>query len=89
MESAADLTAQAVAARAKAAGVHLYAPPGKAFVCASEGYVMVQAQEEGVMPLDFGQAEAVDDAITGATVGTGPRVNVRFRLGETRLFKTR
>lgn len=89
VESGADITAQAVAARAKAAGVHLYAPPGKAFVCESEGYVMVQAQEEGVMPLDFGQAEAVDDAITGATVGTGPRANVRFRLGETRLFKTR
>ena len=50
---------------------------------------MVQAQEEGVMPLDCGQAKAVDDAITGATVGTGPRVNVRFRLGETRLFKAR
>ena len=38
---------------------------------------------------DAGRAEAVDDAITGATVGIGPRVNVPFRLGETRLFKAR
>ena len=72
----------AVAAHALSA-----APPGKAVVCAAEGYVLVQAQEAGVMPLDFGKAATVEDALTGKTVGEGPVVNVDFRLGETRLFR--
>lgn len=89
VESPEELTASAIAERAKAAGVHLYAPPGKAVVCAAEGYVLVQAQEAGVMPLDFGKAATVEDALTGKAVGEGPVVNVDFRLGETRLFKAK
>ena len=89
VESPQELTASAIAARAKAAGVHLYAAPGKAVVCAAEGYVLVQAQEAGIMPLDFGKAATVEDALTGKVVGEGPVVNVGFRLGETRLFKVK
>ena len=58
-------------------------------VCAAEGYVLVQAQEAGMMPLDFGKAATVEDALTGKAVGEGPVVNVDFRLGETRLFKVK
>ena len=89
VESPDELTASAIAERAKAAGVHLYAPPGKAVVCAAEGYVLVQAQEAGMMPLDFGKAATVEDALTGKVVGEGPVVNVDFKLGETRLFKVK
>ena len=89
VESPKELTASAIAARARAAGVHLYAPPGKAVVCAAEGYVLVQAQEAGILPLDFGKAATVEDALTGKVVGEGPVVNVDFRLGETRLFRVK
>ena len=89
VESPDELTASAIAERAKSAGVHLYAPPGKAVVCAAEGYVLVQAQEAGMMPLDFGKAATVEDALTGKAVGEGPVVNVDFKLGETRLFKVK
>ena len=86
-DSAADMTAEAIARRARAAGVHLYAEPGKAVVCASEGYVVVQARREGPLELDFGDACTVSDALTGAFVCNGPKAVLQFRMGETRLFK--
>lgn len=86
-DSAADMTAEAIARRARAAGVHLYAEPGKAVVCASEGYVVVQARREGPLELDFGDACTVSDALTGASIGFGPAISVPFKVGETRVFK--
>ncbi len=89
VESPDELTALAIAERARAAGVHLYAPPGKAVVCAAEGYVMVHAHVSETIPLDFGRATVVEDALDGKIVGEGPVVKVNFRLGETRMFKVR
>ena len=86
-DSAADMTAEAIARRARAAGVHLYAEPGKAVVCASEGYVVVQSRREGPLELDFGDACTVSDALTGASIGSGPAISVPFKEGETRVFK--
>ena len=86
-QSERDMTAEAIAARAAMAGVHLYAPPGKAVVCAAEGYVMVQAHQAGLLSLDFGPCRAVKDVLVGKVVGMGRHVEVPFRFGETRLFK--
>lgn len=84
-----DITAESIAMRAKAAGVHLYTPAGKANVCSSEGYVLVQALEEGPLEIDFGTVTPITDVLTGVTVGRGPRLTLPFRLGETRLFTNR
>lgn len=81
-----DLSAPAIAALAKKAGVRLYAPAGRAIVCAAEGYVSVQAQKEGPLELDFGGAP-VRDVLTGGVVSEKRRAVIPFRKGETRIFK--
>ena len=83
----ADLQAEAIAARAKQAGVHLWTAAGKANVCSAEGFLVVQALEEGPLALDVGAACEVVDFFTGETVGKGPALTLPFRLGETRVFR--
>jgi len=82
-----DLTVEAIAQNARKAGVHLYTPPGKACVCAAEGYVMVQAQEAGLLTIDFGRKADVTDSLQGSVIGVGSRLTLPFRQGETRLFR--
>ena len=83
----ADLTAAAIGARARAAGARCYTAPGRANVCAAEGFVLVQALGEGPLEIDFGEAGPVTDFLSGETVGTGPRLILPFRTGETRIFR--
>lgn len=85
-EKPADVTANAIAREAAAAGVHLYAPPGQAVVCAAEGYVVVQARHGGVLELDFGRGP-VSDALTGECVSQSRKARIPFRKGETRIFR--
>jgi len=87
--SGADLQAEAIAARAQKAGVHLWAPAGRANVCSAEGIVLVQARQDGLLDLDFGFAGEVVDFFTDEPVGRGPKIGVPFRQGETRLFRLR
>ena len=75
-----------VGAFAQVAGVHRYVAPGKAAVWAAEGYVMVQALEAGDLTVDLGRSGQVTDALSGAVLGSGPRVTTTFAKGETRLF---
>ena len=84
----ADITAEAIAARAEKAGVHLFTAPGMANVCSAEGVVLVQALQEGPLEIDFGSPGAVHDALSDAFVCNGPKAVLSFRLGETRLFRT-
>ena len=84
----ADITAEAIAARAEKAGVHLFTAPGMANVCSAEGVVLVQALQEGPLEIDFGSSGAVHDALSDAFVCNGPKAVLSFRLGETRLFRT-
>ena len=58
-----------------------------ATVCAAEGYVVVQAREEGPLEVDFGNADLVVDFLAGRQVGAGPKVSLPFRKGETRIFR--
>jgi len=78
-----------VTAVARRSGVHLYAQPRQATVCAAEGVVAVQAQVEGPLELDFGAAGTVTDLLTGKAVGTGPRLRVPFEKGELRVFRVK
>jgi len=82
-----DITAEAIAARARKAGVHCFTAPGAANVCSAEGVVLVQALKEGPLAIDFGSSGTVRDALTGAAVCKGPKVDLPFRIGETRLFR--
>ena len=81
-----DITAEAISARARAAGVHCFTEPGAANVCSSEGVVLVQSLRDGPLAIDFVSCGAVHDALNGGFVCTGPKATLPFRLGETRLF---
>ena len=83
-----DLTAEAIASRARQVGVHCFTEPGKANVCSADGFVLVQALQEGPLAIDFGPCATVKDALNGEFVCNGPKAIVPFRLGETRIFKT-
>ena len=82
-----DVVAEKIVEYAKVAGVHFYTPPLKATVCAAEGYVVVQAREEGPLEIDFGKEGAVVDFLTGKQLGTGPKVSLPFKKGETKIFQ--
>ncbi len=81
-----DLWSGSIAAEAKKAGVHFYAPAGSAFVCAAEGYVVVQALREGDLKLSFTGCPVVD-VLSGRIVSETSEANLKFRSGETRIFK--
>ena len=81
-----DLWSGSIAAQAKKAGVHFYAPAGSAFVCAAEGYVVVQALREGDLKLSFTGCPVVD-VLSGRIVSETSEANLKFRSGETRIFK--
>ena len=85
--TAADLTAEAISVQARRAGVHLFTAPGKANVCSAEGYVVVQALQEGPLEIDFGTACRVVDMLTGEPVGHGPVVTRRFAKGECHVYR--
>ena len=82
-----DVAMESIEKHAKAAGVHFYTRPMAATVCAAEGFLVVQARQEGPLEIDFGEVGPVSDALTGRPIGTGPRISVPFLLGETRIFR--
>ena len=82
-----DVVTEKIVEHAKAAGVHFYTQPLKATVCAAEGYVVVQAREEGPLEIDFGVEAPVTDALTDKRIGVGPKVKLPFQKGETRIFR--
>ncbi len=84
-----ELTAANLALCARRAGAHLYTKPGEADIASAEGIVMVQAQKDGPVEIDFGVDAQVRDFLTHAAVGQGPRVKLVFRRGETRIFDVR
>lgn len=82
-----DITAEAIASRAREAGVHCYTEPGAANICSADGVVLVQALREGNLAIDFGSHAIIRDALSGDFVCKGPKTVLPFRLGETRLFR--
>lgn len=60
--------------------------PGKLVAWAADDVMSVQALAAGEYGLSFPTDGEVFDGITGKTVGRGPRISVKFRLGETRMF---
>lgn len=89
VETGSELTAENIAACARRAGAHLYTTPGSADIASAEGIVMIQAQHDGVLEINFGTDSEIRDFFTGAVCGIGPRLKMAFRLGETRIFDLR
>lgn len=85
--SAADMTAQAIAAAARRAGVRPFTAPGAASVSAAENCVMVQARQDGPLEIDFGADGKIVDLLSGNAVGAGFRLVLPFAKGETRIFR--
>lgn len=81
-----QLTPELVRALAKLAGVHLYTE-GKASVWATDGYLSFQAHEAGPLTINVGRKVAVSDACDGRHLGTGPKVTLEVKQGETRVLK--
>ena len=81
-----QLSAKYIAAEAEKAGSHVYAPQGSAIICAAEDYVAVQAQRDGEIKLNF-RFGPVIDALTKEKVSDGAIAPIKFKCGETRIFK--
>ncbi|MDD4871521.1 MAG: beta-galactosidase [Kiritimatiellae bacterium] len=80
------LTPELVRALAKLAGVHLFTD-GKATVWATDKYLSLQVHEEGPLVIDTGRKGKIVDALDGQPVGSGPKLTLMFKQGETRVLK--
>ena len=80
------LTPELLRAVAKLARVHVFTEANVP-VWAAEGHVAIQAHAPGPVSVDVGQAVPVFDALDNQPLGRGPRVQVPFKQGETRLLR--
>ena len=83
-DSAAD--AGTPAGGGEAARVHVFTE-AKVPVWVAEGYVAIQAHAPGPVIVDVGQAVPVFDALEKQRLGQGPRLQVPFKKGETRVLR--
>lgn len=81
-----QLTPELVRALATMAGAHLFTE-GKATIWAAEGYISLQAHENGPLVLNTGTQGRVIDALDGKVLGEGPKVTLMLKQGEVRVIK--
>lgn len=84
--TAADMTVEAIAEKARIAGIRPYTRPGVANVNAAEGYVSVFSHIDGPVEMDFGREGRIVDYMTGKLVGNGQKLTTVFRQGETKVY---
>jgi len=80
------LTSELLRLAARKAGVHLYTQTD-CNVYANGPIVALHAAQDGPVTLDTGRRGQVQDALTGARVGRGPRVTVLMKKGDTRVLR--
>jgi hypothetical protein len=80
------LTSELLRLAARKAGVHLYTQTD-CNVYANGPIVGLHAAQDGPVTLDTGRRGQVQDALTGERVGSGPRVTVPMKKGDTRLLR--
>lgn len=78
-------SSEVMRALCRLAGVHLYTETD-ASIWAAEGFVCVQAHDDGPLRLHTGTPGAVHDVLSGEAVGSGPVLGLPIRRGETRLL---
>ncbi len=81
-----QLTAELVRALARMAGAHVFTE-GKAAVWAAEGYLSLQAHEDGPVVINTGRKGTVVDALDGQPLGEGPDLTLKLKKGEARVIK--
>ena len=81
-----QLTPELVRALARIAGVHLFIE-AKASIWAAEGYLSLQAHEDGPLVVHTGGKGPVVDALDGKTLEEGPNVTLTLKKGEVRVIK--
>ena len=80
------LTSELLRLAARKAGVHLYTQTD-CNVYANGPIVALHAAQDGPITLDIGHRGPVHDAMTGDLVGSGPRVALLMKKGETRVLR--
>jgi hypothetical protein len=80
------LTSELLRLAARKAGVHLYTQTD-CNVYANGPIVALHAAQDGPITLDTGHRGKVQDALTGERVGSGPRVTVPMKKGDTRVLR--
>jgi hypothetical protein len=80
------LTSDLLRLAARKAGVHLYTQTD-CNVYANGPIVALHAAQEGPTTLDTGHRGQVRDAINGDLIGSGPRVVLPLKRGETRILR--
>jgi hypothetical protein len=82
---AAGLTSELLRAAARKAGVHLFTQID-CNVYANGPYLALHASQDGPVEVDTGQSGSVVDLLTGEPLGSGPRVILPMRRGDTRVL---
>jgi hypothetical protein len=80
------LTSDLLRLAARKAGVHLYTQTD-CNVYANGPIVALHAAQDGPITLDTGHRGQVHDALSGDLIGTGPRVVLPLKKGETRVLR--
>ncbi len=80
------LTSELLRLAARQAGAHLFTQTD-CNVQTNGPFVSVHAAQDGPLDLDLGRAGAVHDALTGESLGKGPRLTLRLKRGETQVLR--
>ena len=79
------LTSELLRLAARVGGVHLFTETD-CNVYASGPFVALHAAQDGPTVLDVGRSGPVHDVMTGAVVGSGPRLTLPLKRGDTRVL---
>ncbi len=79
------LTAELLRAAARRAGVHLFTQTD-CNVYANGPFLALHAAEDGPLELDTGRTAPVRDLMTGETLGPGPKITLKLKMGDTRVL---
>lgn len=80
------LSAELLRLASDAAGVHLYTRTD-AVVYANGPFLAIHGSTDGPLAIDTGRAGEVVDALTGAPLGSGPKIDLAIRKGQTRVLR--
>ena len=80
------LTSQLLRLTVRKAGVHLFVE-SDCNVYANGSFVALHASQDGPVTLDTGHASPVTDLLSNAVLGTGPKLKLTLKAGETRVLR--
>ncbi len=81
------LTSELLRMAARKAEVHLFTEVD-CNVYANGPFLLLHASQDGSVEIDTGHSEPIRDLMTGQTIGSGPKISLNLKKGDTRLFLT-